>query len=206
MFACSFIYGQIEGKLGQMGGGTDEQSKTRHGTNNPKSLAKGGGEGRERVCRETVDKDVILHLSLTGFAHTRSRSSLFALFITCRRETAQLPGNPTHLRYKRDKPAGEEKKEGRKRKKWIFFDESRYKPREFFSESPSPFFRLLLLPLRSSRGRGRSVLGTCRRTFQIMSHQRKRAAATAQLCAIYCLFCMRNRCKRNFKKRLYVVR
>ncbi|KYM96419.1 hypothetical protein ALC62_12925, partial [Cyphomyrmex costatus] len=113
--------GQIEGKLGQMGGGTVEQSKTRHETNNPKSPAG---------------------------AHTRSRSSLFALFITCRREAPSCL-ETRHIRYKRDKPPGRKKR--RKRKKWIFFDESRYSP----CERPFVFLLLLSFPgMKCSRGDG----------------------------------------------------
>lgn len=66
---------------------------------------------QERVG--TADKGVILHLFLSGFAHTRSRSFLFALFITCRREAASCL-ETRYIRYKRDKPPGK-KKDGRER-------------------------------------------------------------------------------------------
>lgn len=144
-------------------------------------------QSRRQERGGTADKGVILHLFLSGFAHTRSRSFLFALFITCRREAASCL-ETRYIRYKRDKPPG--KKKERKRKKWIFFDESRYK-----RGSPCGALR----PSSFSSFHPGTKCSRNWRTFQIMSHQRKRAAATAQLCAIFCLFCRRNRRKRNFK-------
>lgn len=115
---------------------------------------------------------------------------MFALFITCRREAPSCLETRRHVSiHKRDEIKKKGKKKGKgKRKKWIFFDESRYKRDGVLvrgslavPSSPPPLSICLSLPL-SGRER-RSVLGEeslGERTFQITSHQRKRAAATAR--------------------------
>lgn len=144
------------------------------------------------MCVGTADKGVILHLFLFGLRPHEVTFLLVCPLYYVQRKGAQLPGNPTHP----DTSAVEKKRKG---KRWIFFDENRYKRAGVLV---GPSFVFLLLPFRP----GAEVFSGFWRTFQVMSHQRKRVAATAQLCAIFCLFCRRNRRKRNFKNSLMYER